>query len=76
MEPESKRRKDELQALREVWCEAACERRAIDDERLKRLAFLLDSRRLNPDLAAVHGQCLPSLPLLDLLVFIWINVRV
>lgn len=71
MESEAERRQSQFQCLHEVRGKAPAEGRAMDDERLERLALLLDGRRPDADLLAIHMDSLPALFFFGRLVLAW-----
>ena len=57
---------NEIHTLCQVRRELRIQRRDIDDQRLERLALLLDHTRLDADLLAIERHRLPAFPFLHL----------
>jgi hypothetical protein len=68
---ESKGREGEFKRLDEIWRETRSKSRAVNNESLKCLAFLLDRGGADANLLSVHSDCLPTLAVF-LLIFVYV----
>lgn len=74
MKVELQSREGQLERLREIRAKATAEDTAVDDERIKRLTFLVDCRRADANDVAIHGDSFPSFAFV-LLLFLACRTR-